>query len=130
VAGEGILFKGEPNAEVTVTGATWATALEDNSLKGSTKADGTTATKPTYCYVLSGDTFMNYSGESLTANKAYIQAGSNLANSLDIVFDEGEATAIENVNANDNANSAAPVKVIKNGKLYIGNYNIVGQQIK
>ena len=129
-AGAGILLKGEAGATVTITGATWATALEDNSLKGSTKADGTTATKPTYCYVLSGDTFMNYSGESLTANKAYIQADSNLANSLDIVFDEGEATAIENVNANDNANSAAPVKVIKNGKLYIGNFNVAGQQVK
>jgi surface antigen len=39
-------------------------------------------------------------------------------------------TAIVNVNGNDNGNSAAPVKVMKNGKLYIGNYNIAGQQVR
>ena len=127
-AGAGILLKGEAGATVTITGATWATALEDNSLKGSTKADGTTATKPEFCYVLSGDTFMNYSGESLTANKAYIQAGSNLANSLDIVF-EGNPTAVEAI-AETKANAEAPVKVIKNGQLFIGNYNVAGARIK
>lgn len=41
-----------------------------------------------------------------------------------------QITGINNVNANDNANSDANVKVIKNGKLYIGNYNIAGQQVK
>ena len=39
-------------------------------------------------------------------------------------------TAIVNVNGNDNGHSAAPVKVMKNGKLYIGNYNIAGQQVR
>jgi surface antigen len=39
-------------------------------------------------------------------------------------------TAIVNVNGNENGNSAAPVKVMKNGKLYIGNYNIAGQQVR
>jgi hypothetical protein len=41
-------------------------------------------------------------------------------------------TAIVNVNGNENGNgnSAAPVKVLKNGKLYIGNYNIAGQQVR
>ena len=41
-----------------------------------------------------------------------------------------QITGINNVNANDNDNSDANVKIIKNGKLYIGNYNIVGQQVK
>ncbi len=41
-----------------------------------------------------------------------------------------QITGINNVNANDNANSDANVKVIKNGKLYIGKYNIAGQQVK
>ena len=48
--------------------------------------------------------------------------------SLDIDF-EGEATAVDAI-AEADANSAAPVKVIKNGKLYIGNYNVAGQQVK
>ena len=39
-------------------------------------------------------------------------------------------TAIVNVNGNDNAKPSAPVKVMKNGKLYIGNYNIAGQQVR
>ena len=39
-------------------------------------------------------------------------------------------TAIVNVNGNDNGNSAAPVKVMKNGKLYIGNYNIAGARVR
>ena len=128
VAGEGVLFKGEAGATVTITGATWATAQEENSLKGSTKFDGTTAAKPTYCYVLSGNTFMSYTGASLAANKAYIEAETNLSNSLELVFDE-EATAVEAV-AEAKANAVAPVKVIKNGKLFIGNYNVAGQQVK
>ena len=43
-----------------------------------------------------------------------------------------DATAIANVNADDNVNLNVnvPVKVIKNGKLYIGTYNIAGQRVK
>ena len=41
-----------------------------------------------------------------------------------------EETAIINVNGNDNAKPSAPVKVMKKGKLYIGNYNIAGQQVR
>ena len=55
-----------------------------------------------------------------------------------------DATGINNVNGNglreapehqlerknDNPNLNAPVKVIKNGKLYIGNYNVAGQVVK
>ena len=66
---------------------------------------------------------------TIPAGKCYLQIDGVSGDALDLDF-EGEATAIENVNANDNANSAAPVKVIKNGKLYIGNYNVAGQQVK
>ena len=41
-----------------------------------------------------------------------------------------EETAIINVNGNDNAKLSVPVKVMKKGKLYIGNYNIAGQQVR
>ena len=40
-----------------------------------------------------------------------------------------EETAIVNVNGNGKAN-LAPVKVIRNGKLYIGNYTVAGQRVK
>jgi len=39
-------------------------------------------------------------------------------------------TAITNVNADANANVVVPVKVIKNGRLYIGDFNISGQRVK
>ncbi len=42
-----------------------------------------------------------------------------------------DASAIANVIGNDNANAnVVLVKVIKNGKLYIGNFNIAGQRVK
>ena len=128
-AGEGILFKGDANAEVTITEAAGATALDGNSLVGSTQADGTTAEKPENCYALSGDTFKKFTGDALVANKAFFATTSALAVDFDIVFDEGEATAVEAIAEADEA-KAAPVKVIKNGKLYIGNFNVAGQQVK
>ena len=128
-AGEGILFKGDANAEVTITEAAGATALDGNSLVGSTQADGSTAEKPENCYALSGDTFKKFTGDALVANKAFFATTSALAVDFDIVFDEGEATAVEAIAEADEA-KAAPVKVIKNGKLYIGNFNVAGQQVK
>ncbi len=128
VAGEGILFKGEPNAEVTITGATWATALEGNSLSGTTTASGTKAEKPSICYTLSGDTFKKFVGTEFNDNKAYIEGTTEL-NSLDIVFEDELATAVDAI-AEASEAETAPVKVIKNGKLYIGNFNVAGQQVK
>ena len=60
------------------------------------------------------------------AGKAYLQANL-VSESLDIDFEQ--ATAVEAI-AEANAEAAAPVKVIKNGKLYIGNFNVAGQQVK
>ena len=127
-AGEGILFKGEAGAKVSIIETTGAADLENNSLKGTTDADNEIISSSyNYKYALSGDTFKKLTGP-LVANKAFFGTDEELSNSLDLVFDG--ATAINNVNANDNANSAAPVKVIKNGQLYIGNYNVAGQQVK
>ena len=127
-AGEGILFKGKAGATVAITETTGAEALENNSLIGTTDINNDIVPSTyTYKYALSGDTFKRLTG-ALVANKAFFGTNEELSNSLDIVFDG--ATAINNVNANDNANSAAPVKVIKNGKLYIGNYNVAGARIK
>ena len=66
---------------------------------------------------------------TLAANKAYLPGTGLSANSLTLKFAD-DATAINGINANDNANSAAPLKVIKNGQLFIGNYNVAGARVK
>ena len=126
-AGEGILFKGEANATVTILETTGATALADNSLSGTTTASGDKADVPSICYTLSGDTFKKFTGTSFNDNKAYIE-GTKTLSSLTIVFEGEEATSVEAIA--EAAEAAVPVKVIKNGKLYIGNYNVAGQQVK
>jgi len=60
--------------------------------------------------------------------RAYFKADGYDALLASLGIGSDSATGIENINGNVNGN--AKVKVIKNGKLYIGNYNIVGQQIK
>ena len=128
-AGEGILFKGEAGAKVAITETTGAEAIGDaNNLIGTTTAGGDIiSTAYTYKYSLSGDTFKKFTG-SLVANKAFFGSDTEFTNSLDLVFDD-EATAVEAV-AEAKAEAAAPIKVIKNGKLFIGNYNVAGQLIK
>ncbi len=129
-AGEGILFKGEAGATVAIIEATGAEAIGDaNNLIGTTNAsEDIISSSYTYKYALSGDTFMTFTG-TLQANKAFFGSDTEIAASLDLVFDD-DATAINGVNANENVSASAPVKVIKNGKLYIGNYNVAGQQVK
>jgi len=65
---------------------------------------------------------------TIPAGKCYLTIAGVSGDALDLDF-EGEATAVDAI-AEANANAAAPVKVIKNGKLYIGNYNVAGQQVK
>ena len=126
-AGEGILFKGAADAIVNITETTGAEELEGNDLIGTTDADNDVITSDAeYKYALSGDTFVTFTG-SMKANKAFFGSATQL-NSLDLVFDDEIATAINGIEASEA--QAAPVKVIKNGKLYIGNYNVAGQQVK
>ena len=66
---------------------------------------------------------------TIPAGKCYLQIDGVSGDALDLDF-EGEATAVEAIAEANEANAAAPVKVIKNGKLYIGNYNVAGQQVK
>ena len=115
-AGEGILLKGEASAPVAIMETTGAAALVDNDLKGSTMSDGNLADKPTYCYVLSGDTFKKFTGATLTANKAYFEATGDLGgHALTMTFDDGETTAIKAIEA----------KKVENGVFY----NLAGQQV-
>ena len=73
--------------------------------------------------MLKGNTFKPYSGTNFTANKAYFEVDKDFApNSLDITFDDA-STAVEAV-AEAKVNVNVPVKVIKNGQLFIGNYTV------
>jgi len=68
-----------------------------------------------------------------TENGSYSVRAANEMGGLSaasVAVEIAEATAIENVNANDNLNVNVPVKVIKNGRLYIGDFNISGQRVK
>jgi hypothetical protein len=117
-AGVGVLLKGENGATVSIVDiTTQAITLDGNDLKGSTKSDGSLAEKPDYCYVLSGDTFKKFTGTTLTANKAYFEATSDLsgAHAFTMTFDDGETTAIKAVEA----------KKVENGVFY----NLAGQQV-
>ena len=135
-AGEGILFKGEANATVTITETTGAEAIDEakNNLIGTTNAsEDIISSSAAYKYALSGDTFLPFTGTQLQANKAFFGSDTAIANSLDMVF-EDEATAINGVNANENLNVNVPVKVIKNGQLVIetanGVFTAAGAQVK
>lgn len=103
-AGEGVLLFGEPNAEVTLTPIETAATLGENDLKATTGADNQLADKPETCYVLSGKTFMQYTGEKFDDNKAYLE-GSDVAGarSLSITFGDDDTTGIKVItNAQNN----------------------------
>ncbi len=104
-------------------------AVADNLLiagDGTTAYDGYTGYD---IYYVASDQFHKANAGTLQSGKAYLKVAQGTGgNSLTIAFDD-EATAVEAV-AEAKAENAAPVKVIKNGKLYIGNYNVAGQLVK
>lgn len=119
--GAGVLLAGKPNAKVTAsymeTGIFFPFA--DNDLLATTVAGGSIATKVP-SLVLSGDTFVKFSGDAFTANKAYFPyevaaAGKPLA----IVFEDSEAT--QNDAAVVEEQKELKGKFIQNGKLVIIN---------
>lgn len=104
-AGEGVMLKGEAGATVSIVEATGAPELTGNSLKGTTKKDGTTATVGSNkYYVLSGDTFKPYAASEFAANKAYFEVdGEAPARAFIMTFDEegGETTGIAAVKSEE-----------------------------
>jgi len=130
-ADKGVVIAGTKGATATITYTTEeATAdVTDNDLLGTTERTLTSELKGSAAKFLtlqkSTSKFIQYTGTYFPAYKAYLLLDSN-TQSLDLVFDN--PTAINGV-AETEA-KAAPVKVIKNGKLYIGNYNVAGQQVK
>jgi hypothetical protein len=134
-ANTGVVIAGSKNTNATIATTTAAATADvtGNDLKGTTAEALTADLKDTAAKFLafkkSTSTFTPYGGTNFPANKAYLLLDSNNDSySLEMVFEE--ATGINNVNAAETEAQAAPVKVIKNGKLFIGNYNVAGQQVK
>ena len=127
-AGTALLVKG---ATVEVPIVASATAPTTNLFLVSDGSVVQNTDKTIFVYSKNDKVFKRLGTATIPNGKCYIiiEGVPEANQSLDVDI-EGEATAITNVNANENANSAAPVKIIKNGKLYIGNYNVAGQQVK
>ena len=131
-ANEGFVIVAAPNtysfAPVASSSYEGTDILEATGI--NTKAATTDA--PIYVLTITDATnkkigFKKATTGSLGAYKAYLPGTVSNSNSLSVSFDE--ETAINGI-AESEANAEAPVKVIKNGKLFIGNYNVAGQQVK
>ena len=124
-AGTALLIKG---ATVDVPVIASADAPETNLFKvsdGSVEGDASTI----FAYSKSAKQFKKVNtGIFIPSGKCYLAIPDVSGDALSLDFDEDVATAINGIEAENEA--VAPVKVIKNGKLYIGNYNVAGQQIK
>ena len=124
-AGTALLVKG---ATVEVPVIANATAPATNLFKIST-GDGVQGADNIFAYSKSAKQFKKVSSSiKVPAGKCYLQIDGVSGDALDLDFD-GEATAVDAI-AEAGEAKAAPVKVIKNGKLYIGNFNLAGQQVK
>ena len=136
-AGEGYFVKGaEASHTYTATYSTAdADATDGNMLIGCTESTTLAAGYTPYRYFLGTDSstgkaglfYVGSTAITIPAGKSYLQTEAATPLALSLPFEE--TTAVEAV-AEAKAENAAPVKVIKNGKLYIGNYNVAGQQVK
>ena len=97
-AGNGVILYGTPSTSAQLLAYDNAAALSDNDLLATTKADGSLADIPTsgYNFVLNGDKFLQFTGTSFTANKAYFNLDYNPVATneakLSIVFNKDEVT--------------------------------------
>ena len=134
----GYILVGEPGATVTFSIIPMDIEPEDgNLLYPTTTATASPIEVPTNptdgspdALTLDGKVFKTFTGATFNANKAYLVKHEIVdamgGNTLEIKF--AEATGVNGV-AEAKA-EVAPAKVIKNGQLFIGNYNIAGQQVK
>ena len=127
MSGKAIKFIGE-NTQLLKTGMSTVTGSYYRFV-GSTRQD---ATSNIYSLNADGNAFELNETAGSSPFRAYFKAATfdSAVGSLGIGSDD--VTAIELIGSSEQSSecSGAPAKVIKNGKLYIGNYNIVGQQIK
>ena len=95
-AGAGVLLKGEAGAIVSILNTKDAEALTGNSLLGTTDANGNTVAVPEgSIYVLKGDTFKPYTGETFASNKAFFQLDkADESRTFTMIFEDGETTGV------------------------------------
>lgn len=115
-AGEGVLLFGEAGAAVTASYVASAPAVEGNSLKATTKADGSIAAIES-CLVLDGNTFVKYTGASFVAGKAYLPYvfGGNARPFVISFEDENNVTGI--------------TAVSKEAVAEVTTFNLMGQRV-
>lgn len=126
----GIVLQGNEGDEVTITYTDDnAGSIGNNDMVGVTANNPFSASDNVYVIATktAGTKFYKYTGSTFPEGKAYLNATVNAPGSLDIDF--GGATAVEAI-TEVGAKATTPIKVIKEGKLYIGNYNIAGARIK
>ena len=90
-----------------------------------------TTDAPIYVLAITGEKkvgFKKSTSGSLGAYKAYLPGTVSTQNTLSVSFDD--ETAVEAIAEANEADAAAPVKVVKNGQLFIGDFNVAGQQVK
>lgn len=130
-ANEGVVIAGTKGASATISYTTDDATVDvsDNDLLGTTSRTLTSELKGSASKFLtlqkSTSKFIQYTGTYFPAYKAYLLLNSN-TQSLDIEFEN--VTAINGVAEAEV--KTTPVKVIKNGQLYIGSYNVAGARIK
>ena len=97
-AGNGVILYGTPSTSAQLLASSTSTTLSNNDLLATTKAGGSLVDVPTsgYNYVLNGDKFLQYTGTSFVADKAFFNldykpTASNGAK-FDIVFGEENIT--------------------------------------
>lgn len=131
-AGEGVILvqDGETVTATYTSEEANEAAFAANQLVATTNADGSLAEVQNKALVLSGNTFMTYTGTTLAANKAYFEYDVNEAKtSFSIVFDD-DVTAADVVEA-EPVKAATPVKYINaKGQLIIKGFNALGQAVK
>lgn len=133
-AGNGVILYGEPSTSAQLLAAESTSTLSNNDLLATSKADGTVASIPSsgYTYVLNGDKFLQYTGKTFAANKAFFNLSYNptASNSkLSIVFDEEtETTGIANV-VKDNSSVYYDLQGRKVEKPTTGIYIVNGKKI-
>ena len=126
-AGTPLLIKADGAVDVDVPVIDNAASITNLLLAsdGNVTGDGETI----FAYSKNGLKFKKVaSNVTIPEDKAYLVITTpNAGDALDVDF-EGEATGVNGV-AEAKA-EVAPVKVIKNGQLFIGNYNVAGARVK
>ena len=88
-AGNGVILYGTPSTSAQLLASSTSTTLSNNDLLATTKAGGSLVDVPTsgYNFVLNGDKFLQYTGASFVANKAFFNLSYNPVATTGAKFD-------------------------------------------